>query len=140
MTKEIICIICPLSCRMNVKHEREQIKRVKGNQCKEGLKYAKREAIFPGRILTTTVKTDAVGMPLLPVRSNKEIPKNDLIDCMKEIAKCRIEGSVRVGETLIPNILGLGVDIVSSRTLADSLPQANKVLKNKIKNNNMRRR
>ena len=122
MTKEIRCIVCPMSCRMRVKHEEEEIKGIKGNQCKEGLKYAEREAIYPGRILTTTVKTDAVRMPLLPVRSNKEIPKDHLIDCMNEIAKCRIQGSVRVGETLIPNILGLGVDIVASRTLVEPLP------------------
>jgi CxxC motif-containing protein len=104
---------------MKVNLEEEEIKAVQGNQCKKGLKYAEREAIFPGRILTTTVKTEAVRMPLLPVRSNKEIPKDDLIDCMKEIAKCRIQGPVRVGETLISNILGLGVDIVSSRTLSE---------------------
>jgi CxxC motif-containing protein len=105
---------------MQVKLEEEKIEGVEGNQCKEGLKYAEREAISPGRILTTTVKTEVVRMPLLPVRSNKEIPKDNLIDCMKEIAKYRIQGPVKVGETLIPNILGLGVDIVASRTIAES--------------------
>ena len=63
MNQEIICIICPLGCRMDVELEGSDVRSVKGNQCKKGIKHAQKEVTFPGRILTTTVRTDIPGVP-----------------------------------------------------------------------------
>ena len=117
MAKEIICIMCPLGCRIKVQVEGEEVKQVEGEGCKKGVKYAQQEVTFPGRILTTTVATDNPEMPLLPVRSNKALPKGKLIECMKHISKHSVTGSVKLGQTVIKNILGLGADIVACRTI-----------------------
>ena len=117
MTKEIICIKCPLGCRMNVELDENDVKDVKGHQCKQGKKHAQKEVLFPGRILTTTIKTDIPEFPLLPVRSNKEIPKDQLMTCMGKISKQRITSPTEIGQPIIMNILGLGVDIISCRTV-----------------------
>ena len=117
MSEDIICITCPLGCRMRVQVEGEEVKEVQGNRCKKGLKFAEREVFFPGRTLTTTVRTDIPGIALLPVRSASEIPKDRLMDCMGEISGHRVSGSIQCGQPVIQNILGLGVDIVACRSL-----------------------
>jgi CxxC motif-containing protein len=117
MDREIICIMCPLGCRMKVQVEGQEVKQVEGERCKKGVKYAQQEVTFPGRILTTTVITDNPEMPLLPVRSNKALPKEKLIGCMKHISKHSVTGSVQLGQTVIENILGLGADIIACRAI-----------------------
>ena len=117
MVREIVCIVCPLGCRMNVELNGQEVKGVTGNQCKKGLKHAEKETTFPGRVLTTTMKTDIPGIPLLPVRSSKEIPKDRLLDCMGEISKQGIHEPVKLGQRVIKNVLELGVDIIACRTI-----------------------
>lgn len=122
MNREVICIMCPLGCRIEVHVEGQEVKQVEGERCKKGVKYAQQEVTFPGRILTTTVKTDSLEMPLLPVRSDKAIPRERLIECMKHISKHSVRGSVKLGQTVIENILGLGADIIACRTIPFDLP------------------
>ena len=117
MIKEIICIKCPLGCRMSVELEGDVIADVQGYQCKQGKKHAQKEVFFPGRILTTTIKTDLPDFPLLPVRSSEEIPKEKLLFCMDEISKHIVKGEVEIGAPVIKDILGLGVDMVACRTI-----------------------
>jgi len=97
--------------------EGQEVTNVEGNRCKKGVKHAEQEVFFPGRILTTTINTDIPEIPLLPVRSNKEIPKEQLMTCMGEISKHHISGPAKIGEPVIQDILGLGVDIVACRTI-----------------------
>ncbi len=117
MTEEIICIVCPLGCRMNVELDGREVMAVQGHQCKQGKKHARKEVLFPGRVLTTTAKTDIAEFPLLPVRSNKEIPKDQLMPCMGEISKLLVNSPTEIGRPIIKNILGLGVDIIACRTI-----------------------
>ena len=126
MTKEVICIMCPLGCRIKFQVEGKEVKQVEGEGCKKGVTYAQQEVTFPGRILTTTVLTDSPEMPLLPVRSNKALPKERLIDCMKQISTHSVTGSVQLGQAVIDNILGLGADIVACRTIPLQVPNIGK--------------
>ena len=117
ITDTIICIVCPLGCRLDVECDGNEVIAVKGHNCKEGKKYAQKEVLFPGRVLTTTVKTGFPGFPMLPVRSNKEIPKDRLIECMTEISKYKVNEPTEIGHPVIADILGLGIDIISCRTV-----------------------
>ena len=118
VTKTMICIMCPLGCRMEIQLENEKMIQVQGNECKEGMKYAIKEISFPGRVLTTTIKTGNPERPLLPIRSDKEIPKDRLQDCMREIAKHKVMGSVKIGETVIQDILALGINMIACHTMS----------------------
>jgi len=111
--KQIICISCPQGCAMQVSKKKGQIL-VSGNNCKLGIKYAIAEMTSPVRTLTSTVKTSFLNFPCLPVRTNGEIPLKKVFDCMKIINKITVKKKCIVGEVIIPNILGLGIDIVST--------------------------
>ena len=116
--REIICIMCPLGCRMDIHIEGEEITKVEGSRCKQGIEYARQEVFSPGRILTTTVKTGNSESPLLPVRSDKSIPKEKLEESMGVIAKYVISGPIQMGEVIVSNILDTGVNIVASRSMS----------------------
>ena len=116
VSKEIICIMCPLGCRMEVQLDGEEVVGVAGSKCKKGEKHARQEVFFPGRVLATTVRTTYPEVPLLPVRSDNLIPKGKLIECMRVIARRVVSGPVQLGEVIIKNILGLEVNIIASRS------------------------
>ena len=124
MRKDVICIMCPLGCDMKVDVEAQEVTNVQGHRCKKGVKHAENEIFFPGRILTTTVRTDSPQLPLLPVRSIREIQKDKLIDCARKISEHVIRGPVNTGQVVIEDILGLGIDIVACRTLPVKLPNS----------------
>lgn len=117
--KEIICILCPLGCKMQVKEKPGQPGElaVRGIQCKEGKKYAFEEYKNPTRILTSTVVIHNAPLPRLPVRTSKALPKDLIYPAMDEINKVEVTGPVKIGTVIIENILGSGVDLVASRSL-----------------------
>ncbi len=116
MKKEIICTVCPRGCHIQVEGEGEKILSVEGQGCKRGLEYASAEFAHPVRILTTTVKI-AGENDLLPVRSNKPLPKEKIMECMAVIRQAQAKTPVKCYDVIIPNICGCGVDIVATKTL-----------------------
>jgi CxxC motif-containing protein len=122
MTKNIICIMCPLGCTMEVVIEGSEVKQVTGQRCKKGIKHARQEVLFPGRVLTTTIRTHLLEDCLLPVRSNKEVPKERLRDCIKDISTRTVSGPVATGEVVVRNILNLGIDIIACRGIPHKFP------------------
>ncbi|MFA7674326.1 MAG: DUF1667 domain-containing protein, partial [Clostridia bacterium] len=66
------------------------------------------------RSLTTTVRTVFKGFPVLPVRTDKDIPKPLVLSAMKEIGRITVSKKVVMGEYIIENILNTGVNIIAS--------------------------
>lgn len=114
MKKEIICTVCPIGCHIAAEGEGDNIISMEGYGCKRGEQYALAEFAHPVRILTTTVKTDSEKTPLIPVRSDKPVPKEKIMDCMAEIRKCLAKAPVGVYDILIENVCDTGVNIVAT--------------------------
>ncbi len=115
MEKEIICTVCPRGCHINVVGSENEVKSLDGYGCKRGVEYASAEFISPVRILTTTVKIDGNDADLLPVRSNKPLPKNKLFECMEVIKKTSVKLPVKQYDVVVANICGCGADIVATK-------------------------
>ena len=116
MKKEIICTVCPRGCHIQVEGEGDKVLSVEGQGCKRGLEYASAEFAHPVRILTTTVKLDGQN-DLLPVRSNKPLPKEKLFDAMEIIRAAAVKAPVNRYDVVIANICGTGVDIVATKAV-----------------------
>ncbi len=116
MTKEITCILCPLSCTMKVKEENNKII-ISENACKMGELYAIQEIKNPIRILTTTVFVDDGEQILLPVRSEKGIHKGLILNCIKKLSKIRVKAPIKQKDIIYKNILETGVNIIASRDI-----------------------
>ena len=71
MEKELICVNCPVGCRLTVTVENDTVTNVTGNNCPRGKAYAESECIRPERILTTTVRITGGLHRVLPVISER---------------------------------------------------------------------
>jgi CxxC motif-containing protein len=112
-----ICIICPNSCRLEVEVGAAGEIIVKGNQCKRGEEYGTNEFLSPKRTLITTMKIENGVLPVLPVRSNKELPKNKIFEAVSIVNQTSAKAPIKMGEVIIKNILGLDVDVIASRDM-----------------------
>jgi CxxC motif-containing protein len=117
MIKNITCIVCPIGCNIVVEAENGEITSITGNQCQRGIDYAKDEFFFSGRILTTTVKIDSAEEELLPVRSDRTIPKAKLFSCMEIIRNAVVSAPIRQGDVVVSNICDTGSNIVATETV-----------------------
>lgn len=114
--KDIRCIICPTGCLVHVENVNGELI-IEGHSCKRGEEYAKVEFIAPKRILTTTMQVEKGFLPLIPVRSDKPIPKDRLEETLKLIAKTQTKAPIKMGDILIENVFGLDINIIASRDL-----------------------
>ena len=55
--------------------------------------------------------------PVLPVRTNKPIPKEKLKEGMQGVAQIEAQAPVKTGDVIVADFLGLGVDLVATRDL-----------------------
>ena len=115
-TWDVICIVCPRGCRLKVTEERGGMT-VTGNQCKRGEGYGVKEVTNPTRVITSTVKLDHPVHRRMPVVTKGDIPKSMMFDVMKEINKVSLSIPVHVGDVVIENVLGTGINVVASRTI-----------------------
>lgn len=114
--KEFVCIVCPNSCRLTVSEENGEIK-VTGNKCKRGEEHGTREYINPMRMLTSTIVVEDGEKNRISVVSSDEIPKVQLMDCLKELYKTKVKAPIYLNDVIANNILGTGVDIVAAQTV-----------------------
>ena len=115
MTKNLTCVACPMGCSITVEiGENNEIISVTGNTCKRGDAYARTECIHPERSLATTVKVKGGEKNVVPCKSSSPLPKERIFECMKVINGAQAAAPIKIGDVLIENILGLGVDIVAT--------------------------
>lgn len=119
--RRLSCIVCPMSCTIDVDMVDGQVASVSGFTCPRGEAYAREEVTAPKRMLTTTVKIKGGALPLLPVISRTALPKEKIIDCARALSCVEVTAPVHEGDTVMADILGLGVDIVAARDLAQEL-------------------
>lgn len=114
---EITCINCPVGCRLSVTLENGQVTSVTGNTCKRGEAFAISEMTAPKRTICSVVKTAFPETPVLPVRVSADIPKERIFDVMAQLRTVTVTERIGRGDVVIPNVLGLGVDIIATSNI-----------------------
>ena len=110
---DLICIVCPKGCHLKVDEENGY--KVTGNGCPRGAVYGEKELVNPTRVITSTVRVEAETARRVPVKTNWDIPKGKIYDIMDELTKVTAKAPVNVGDVVIKDVLGLGVDIVATK-------------------------
>ncbi len=98
--------------------ENGTVVRLEGFGCRRGCDYATSEINYPQRILTTTVPARGLSVKMIPVRTSGPIPKASMHRAMDEIRQVTVLHPVEIGDVLLPDILGLGVDVVATRSVS----------------------
>lgn len=115
--RRLSCIVCPLSCTIEVVKEDDEIKSITGHTCQRGKTYAEEEVTAPKRMLTTTVRVINGELPLLPVISKTALPKERIVACARCLSFVEVKAPISEGDVVYPNIMNLGVDIVATRDM-----------------------
>lgn len=115
--KELTCIGCPLGCPITVTMDGNTVLEVTGNTCKKGDAYARKEVTNPTRIVTSTVPVKGGTCTMANVKTASDIPKDKIFDCVAAIKDVVITAPVHIGDTVLKNVAGTGVDIVAARNV-----------------------
>ena len=111
----VICIGCPLGCRVTAVLDRKgDVTSLGGAECKQGQKYVLEELKNPVRTLTATVRTGDEAYPLLPVRTSRPVLKLLMRSMMRETAKIWVKPPVKAGDVVARNVLKAKVDLVAT--------------------------
>ncbi len=116
--KDFVCICCPLGCGMTVEYDDHKILSVTNNHCLRGSDYAEEEIFNPTRTVTTTVKIDGV-INYAPVKTNRPVAKNMLRAIIQEVSMINLKAPVKIGDVVVRNILGTGIDVVVTRNISE---------------------
>lgn len=111
---KIICITCPKGCHLTVD---EVTYEVTGNNCPRGAVYGKNELTAPTRVITSTVAVSGGEICRCPVRTASPIPKGKMLDVMEAIHAVRLVSPVRIGDVVIENVCGTGVNVIATRNI-----------------------
>ncbi len=117
MEKIITCTVCPVGCEITVTGSDGKVEKISGHACKRGVPFATDEFLLPKRILTSTVRLAGSDEPLLPVRSDKPIPKDKLFACMEEVKNVQVEAPIQMGDIIIADVLALGCNMIATRSV-----------------------
>lgn len=116
-TKELTCIGCPMGCQITVTMDRGEVIDVKGNTCRRGDLYARKEVTHPTRIVTSTAVVENGVIPRVSVKTAQDIPKEKIFAVMKEINGIRVQAPVKIGDVLLKDAAGTGVSIVATKNV-----------------------
>ena len=113
--RELICIGCPMGCPVTVEMNGTEIVSVSGNTCPRGDAYARKEVTNPTRIVTSTVKVEGGTVGMVSVKTKEDIPKDKIFDCMRALKDITVKAPVWIGDVILPDVAGTGVDVVATK-------------------------
>lgn len=116
--KDMTCIVCPMGCQLKLLvNEKNEVTEVRGNRCRRGEEYAKKEYSSPERLVTTTVEIEGVLYRRLPVVTSGPVPASKVLDVM-EAKKCVIvKAPIHKNDVVLSNVCGLNVNLIASRSM-----------------------
>lgn len=116
MKRELTCIGCPMGCRITAELTNGAVTDVQGNTCNVGKKYAVEELTCPKRMLTALVRVADSAAPLC-VKTREPVEKARLFECLRALRAVEVRRPVQIGEVVLADICGTGVDVVATKSI-----------------------
>ncbi|MFA5422115.1 MAG: DUF1667 domain-containing protein [Bacilli bacterium] len=114
MIKKITCIVCPNGCQLEIDELTHQ---VTGNKCLRGVTFAINEVTNPLRSVSSTVRTNLPEYPVVSVRTNGEIPKDQMLGLIKLLKGVIVDDYLPIGTIIIHNVFGSNVDVITTANM-----------------------
>lgn len=115
--EKIVCVLCPMGCKIKYDALNGKIVSLEGNRCPRGVSYLEDELREPKRIVPTSVKVINGEMSLVSVKTSKPIPRRLIPQFMQLVKKVEVEAPIKVGDVIIKNVLDTGADVIATRTV-----------------------
>jgi CxxC motif-containing protein len=88
---------------------------VEGNFCKRGVTYANDECTNPKRTVTSTVRCKSGAV--LPVKTDKTVPKEKMFEVMEAINSVVAEDGLKIGDIIIEGVCGTDANVVATANM-----------------------
>jgi CxxC motif-containing protein len=115
--KHFVCVVCPIGCEIDVVHDGSKIISTEGNKCEKSEEFVSQELVEPMRILTTTVRIEGSKWLVMPVRTDKPVPKRLFPRIMRQLRRIKLQAPVNMLDIVVSDVLRTGTDIVATRTM-----------------------
>lgn len=115
--KHFVCVVCPIGCEINVVHDGSSIISMEGSKCEKSEEFVSQELIEPMRILTTTVRIQGSKRPVIPVRTDKPVPKRLFPRIMRQLRHIKLQAPVNVLDVVVGDVLHTGANVIVTRTM-----------------------
>ncbi len=113
--KELICIVCPRGCHLEVDEENGWA--VTGNGCPRGARYGREELVNPRRVVTSTVRCTGGAHPRCPVKTDRPVPKGKIFEVMACLDGVKLAAPVHAGQVVVENVCGTLANVIATRDL-----------------------
>ena len=113
---QLTCIACPRGCRLEVSQTGGVT--IENAGCLRGVEYGREEMENPTRMATSTVAVSGGDVSRCPVRTNRPAPKAKIVELVRSLASVQLAAPVAMGDVVVKDALGTGVDIVATRTIS----------------------
>lgn len=114
--RELVCINCPMGCRLTVTLENGAVEKIEGNTCPRGAQYGKDECTAPKRVVTTLANVKGTSVPL-SVKTEGAIPKELIFDAVDAVRGIIVERPVSIGDVVLENVCGTGINVVATMNM-----------------------
>jgi CxxC motif-containing protein len=91
---------------------------MEGNKCKKSDEFVKQELIEPMRVLTTTVRIQGARWPIIPVRTDKPVPKRLFPLIMSLLRRIKLQAPVGMLDLVVKDVADTGANVIATRTLS----------------------
>lgn len=119
-----LCIGCPLGCRLEVREHDDGEVEVRGFSCRRGEAFGRQEHVDPRRMVATTVRVQGGRWARLPVSTREPMPKALVTALCDALHALELSAPVALGQVVLADALGTGVDVVATRSLPRDDAQA----------------
>ena len=127
MKRTFTCIVCPNGCEIDTEYEGTNVISVSGNLCPKGRSYVVQELTDPRRTIASSIRITGGELPLASdddlaravsaVRLTQSVPKDRIFDVMNAINQVECPAPVSIGQVILPNVLGLGSDVIITKNV-----------------------
>lgn len=115
--KHFTCVICPIGCEIDVELQNGNVASIEGSKCEKGKEFVLQELEEAMRILTTTVPIKGAKWAMLPVRTDKPIPKRLLSKVIEQLADVELQAPVKMYHVIVKGVAGTDANIVATRNM-----------------------
>lgn len=115
--KHFTCVICPIGCDIDVELQNNNVVSMEGSKCEKGKEFVLQELEEAMRILTTTVPIKGAKWAMVPVRTDKPIPKRLLSKVIEQLADVELQAPVKMYHVIVKDVAGTDANIVATRNM-----------------------
>ena len=115
MKRELICIVCPNSCRVTVDYEGEKINSISGAQCKKGKAFVQNEITNPIRTFAGSVLCKKGDFKLVSVKTSQPIAKKHMKQLGLLTHQIQVCAPIQIGQIIASNLFDEGIDLIATR-------------------------